>query len=551
MNSKELGLVSLTDDTRHAEPPGPGRALPECDHLRSGVPGGRRSKDWSCSLLVASLTGALGSSFLYGYNLSVVNAPTPYIKAFYNESWQRRHEHPIDPDTLTLLWSVTVSIFAIGGLVGTLMVKMIGKVLGRKHTLLANNGFAISAALLMACSLQAGAFEMLIVGRFIMGINGGIALSVLPMYLSEISPKQIRGSLGQVTAIFICIGVFTGQLLGLPELLGKESTWPYLFGVIAVPAVIQLLSLPFLPDSPCYLLLEKHNEARAVKAFQTFLGKADVSREVEEVLADSRVQRNIRLVSVLELLRAPYVRWQVVTVIVTMACYQLCGLNAIWFYTNSIFGNAGIPPANIPYVTLSTGGTETLAAIFSGLVIERLGRRPLLIGGFGLMAVFFGTLTITLTLQDRAPWVPYLSIVCILAIIASFCSGPGGIPFILTGEFFQQSQRPAAFIIAGTVNWLSNFAVGLLFPFIQRSLDTYCFLVFATICITGATYLYFVLPETKNRTHAEISQAFSKRNKAHPPEEKIDPAVTDDKTNGRPEPDFSSTLDNYVKNRMV
>nr|XP_012594879.2 solute carrier family 2, facilitated glucose transporter member 9-like [Microcebus murinus] len=149
-----------------------------------------------------------------------------YIKAFYNESWERKHGHPIDPDTLTLLWSVTVSIFAIGGLVGTLMVKMIGKFLGRKHTLLANNGFAISAALLMACSLQAGAFEMLIVGRLLMGIDGGIALSVLPMYLSEISPKEIRGSLGQVTAIFICVGVFTGQLLGLPELLGKVSVAP-------------------------------------------------------------------------------------------------------------------------------------------------------------------------------------------------------------------------------------------------------------------------------------------------------------------------------------
>ncbi|XP_053422657.1 solute carrier family 2, facilitated glucose transporter member 9 isoform X2 [Nycticebus coucang] len=511
----------------------------------------RNKSHWSCSLLVASLAGAFGSSFLYGYNLSVVNAPAPYIKAFYNESWQRRHGHPMDPDTLTLLWSVTVSIFAIGGLVGTLMVKMIGKVLGRKYTLLANNGFAISAALLMACSLQAGAFEMLIVGRLLMGIDGGIALSALPMYLNEISPKEIRGSLGQVTAIFICIGVFTGQVLGLPELLGKESTWPYLFGVITVPAFVQLVSLPFLPDSPRYLLFEKHDEAGAVKAFQTFLGKADISREMEAVLAESRVHRNLRLVPILELLRAPFVRWQVITVIVTMACYQLCGLNAIWFYTNSIFGNAGIPPAKIPYITLSTGGIETLAAVFSGLVIERLGRRPLLIGGFGLMAIFFGTLTITLILQDQAPWVPYLSILCILAIIASFCIGPGGIPFILTGEFFQQAQHPAAFLIAGTVNWLSNFAVGLLFPFIQKSLDTYCFLVFATICITGAIYLYFVLPETKNKTHAEISQAFAKRNKAHPPEEKTDSAVTDDKMNGRPEPEFSFTLDNHSPNKVI
>ncbi|XP_010640134.1 solute carrier family 2, facilitated glucose transporter member 9 isoform X3 [Fukomys damarensis] len=553
MEFKDLSPALLTSDTSCPGPSGSGREQPDCHRPRGsqGLPGGRKRKDWSCSLLAASLVGAFGSSFLYGYNLSVVNAPTRYIKAFYNESWQRRHGHPIDPDTLTLLWSVTVSIFAIGGLVGTLMVKMIGKILGRKHTLLVNNGFAISAALLMACSLQAGAFEMLIVGRFIMGVDGGIALSVLPMYLNEISPKEIRGSLGQVTAIFICVGVFTGQLLGLPELLGKESTWPYLFGVIVVPAFVQLVSLPFLPESPHYLLFEKHNEAEAMKAFQKFLGKADVSRVMEEILSENRVQRNIRLVPVLELLRAPFVRCQVITVIVIMACYQLCGLNAIWFYTNSIFGKAGIAPGSVPYITLSTGGVETLAAIFSGLVIERLGRRPLLIGGFVLMTIFFGILTITLTLQDRAPWVPYLSIVCVLAVIASFCSGPGGIPFILTGEFFQQSQRPAAFIIAGTVNWLSNFTVGLLFPFIQKSLDTYCFLVFAAICIAGAVYLYFVLPETKNRTHAEISQAFARRNKAYPPEEKADSATTDETADRKPEPDSSSTSDNCVKNRIV
>ncbi|KAK2506306.1 hypothetical protein MC885_012925, partial [Smutsia gigantea] len=127
----------------------------------------------------------------------------------------------------------------------------------------------------------------------------------------------------------------------------------------------------------------------------------------------------------------------------------------------------------------------------------------------------------------------------------------GGIPFILTAEFFQQSQRPAAFIIAGSVNWLSNFAVGLLFPFIQRSLDTYCFLVFAAICLAGAIYFYFVLPETKNRTYAEISMAFAKRNKTYPPEEKIDSAITDDKVNRRPEPDPSPTLHSHVSNRIA
>ncbi|KYO45762.1 solute carrier family 2, facilitated glucose transporter member 9 isoform X1 [Alligator mississippiensis] len=504
----------------------------------------KKKLDWSGSLIVAALAGAFGSSFLYGYNLSVVNAPTVYIKKFYNATWERRYSSSIDEGTLTLLWSITVSIFSIGGLVGAIIVTPIVKFFGRKYTLMLNNIFAVIAALLMGFSSLAGSFEMLILGRIIMGIDAGVSLSALPMYLSEISPKEIRGSLGQVTAIFICIGVFTGQVLGLPEIFGKESLWPYLFGVIIVPSVIQLVILPFLPESPRYLLLEKHDIHRAEKAFRTFLGKADVSYEVEEVLAESQIHRNVQLASILQLLRNRSVRWQIITVVVTMGCYQLCGLNAIWYYTNSIFSASGINHDTIPYVTLSTGATETLAAVFSGLVIERLGRRPLLIGGFGLMVVFFAVLTTSLTLQYHVSWLPFLSIACILAIIASFCIGPGGIPFVLTGEFFEQSQRPAAFMIAGTVNWLCNFAVGLLFPFIQSGLQTYCFLVFAVICLTGATYLFFVLPETKNKTLHEISQAFAKRNKVTLEVQEMDQYSAERKSSAEQESNFSPTKDN-------
>ncbi|KAJ8397818.1 hypothetical protein AAFF_G00435070 [Aldrovandia affinis] len=476
-------------------------------------------------LLSAAFFGALGSSYLYGYNLSVVNAPALYIKSFYNRTWVQRYGEPAGGETLTLLWSVTVSIFAIGGLLGALSVSMLIKALGRQGTLLLNNVFAVIAALLMSLGERAGSFEMLIVGRFIIGVDSGIALSALPMYLGEISPREIRGSIGQFNSIFICLGVFTGQVLGLPELLGQESRWNFLFGFLALPALLQLCVLPFLPESPRYLLMERRDEARAEKAFQAFLGKEDVTKELEEVHAESRAQNNLRAASVTDLFRNNAVRWQVITVIITMACYQLCGLNAIWYYTNGILLDAGFAASVVPYITLSTGGVETLAAICSGLVIERVGRRPLLIFGFSAMAVSFGLLTIFLNFQgpwtliqksvemDRFVWMLYLSFFCILAVIASFCSGPGGIPFILTGELFEQSYRPAAFMIAGTVNWLSNFAVGLLFPFIQEALETYAFLVFLVVCVLGAAYLYAILPETKNKTFMEISQSFAKINK--------------------------------------
>lgn len=467
----------------------------------------------TCYLVLASLVGAFGSSFLYGYNLSVVNAPSVYIKSFYNETWRRRYEYSMDNGTLTLLWSVTVSIFACGGLLGALIAVSLIKRVGRKGTLLLNNAFAVVASLLMALSKAAGSFEMLMAGRFVVGIDAGIALTALPMYLGEISPKQIRGSLGQVTAIFICCGVFTGQVLGLPELLGKESTWTILFGMNGVPALIQLAILPFLPESPRFLLLEKQDTNRAEKAYQVFLGKRDVSEEIREVQEERKTQTNIHIASVLDLLQNRSVRWQLITVIIIMACYQLCGLNAIWFYTNSIFSEAGFHKETIPYITLSTGGMEILAAVISGLTVERLGRRPLLIGGFGFMTLFFGLLTVSLNLQNTVSWMPYVSIVCILAVIASFCIGPGGIPFILTGELFQQSHRPAAFLVAGTVNWISNFIVGLVFPFIQEGLQTFCFLAFAGICVGGAIYLYFILPETKCKTFTEINQSFARINK--------------------------------------
>ncbi|XP_056625561.1 solute carrier family 2, facilitated glucose transporter member 9 isoform X2 [Triplophysa dalaica] len=464
------------------------------------------------SLISAAFFGALGSSFLYGYNLSVVNAPAAYIKTFYNKTWMNRYQEPIGYETVTLLWSVTVSIFAIGGLVGALMVSFLIKVLGRKGTLLANNVLALIAALLLGLGETAGSFEMLIIGRFIIGMDSGVSLSVLPMYLGEISPRQIRGFIGQFHSIFICLGVFIGQVLGLPEIFGQESRWNFLFGFLAVPAILQLCVLPFLPESPRFLLMERRDEARAERAFQVFLGRTDVSRELEEVHAESRAQSTQRSVVAMDLLRKRAVRWQLITVVVVMSCYQLCGLNAIWYYTNGIFEDAGFTKSLIPYITLSTGGIETLAAIISGLVIERVGRRPLLIFGFSSMAVCFSLLTVFLNFQDRFSWMPYLSFVSILALIASFCSGPGGIPFVLTGELFEQANRPAAFMIAGTVNWLANFAVGLLFPFIQEALQTFAFLLFVVVCVAGAVYLLLVLPETKNKTFMEISQSFAKMN---------------------------------------
>uniref|UniRef100_A0A667X0A0 Solute carrier family 2, facilitated glucose transporter member 9-like n=1 Tax=Myripristis murdjan TaxID=586833 RepID=A0A667X0A0_9TELE len=322
-----------------------------------------------------------------------------------------------------------------------------------------------------------------------------IALSALPMYLGEISPKSSRGFIGQFHGIMINVGVFTGQVLGLPDLLGQESRWNFLFAFIALPALLQLSVLPFLPESPRYLLMERRDEAAAEKALRRFLGREDVSRELEEVRAES--QNNLQVVSVLELLRSPAVRWQVTTVIVTMTCYQLCGLNALFFYTNEILFDAGIEASVVPYIALCTGGIEIISSVTYSCI------HTLTCCIHSLSHTYKGKV---FAIESKRA----IHTHCVFTHVM-LSSLPAGGVFILTSELFDQSYRPAAFMIGGTVLWLSNFTVGLVFPFLQEALSTYVFLVFAAVCTLAAVYLCLFLPETKNKTFADISQSFAKK----------------------------------------
>ncbi|KAI5630151.1 solute carrier family 2 (facilitated glucose transporter), member 15b, partial [Silurus asotus] len=182
-----------------------------------------------------------------------------YIKDFYNHTAVRRNGKGLSHDSITVLYSITVSIFAFGGLVGSLTVGMLVTKFGRKGTLVKSTILVFVAGGLMGFSRHLSIPEMIFIGRFITGIHSGISLSVVPMFLGEIAPKNLRGFLGLVPSIFICIGVFIAQILGLHELLGKEEHWPVFLSLVVVPTFIQLMVLPWFPESPRYLLIEKHN----------------------------------------------------------------------------------------------------------------------------------------------------------------------------------------------------------------------------------------------------------------------------------------------------
>ncbi|XP_076009488.1 solute carrier family 2, facilitated glucose transporter member 9-like isoform X3 [Genypterus blacodes] len=400
---------------------------------------------------------------------------------------------------------------SIGGLLGSILAKFLLKVLGRRSTLITNNIFSLVAAVLLSSGEKAHSFVMLIIGRFIIGLYAGISLSSRFIYMAEISPKHIRGSITLASSIMSSLGVFAGQIMGLKEVFGQESRWIFLFAVIAIPALVQIGGLFFMPESPRYLLIEKNDEAGAEKAFRRFLGKEDVTAELEEVQVERH--NNLQVLSVLQVLRDRTVRWQLITGIIIVACLELSGVLAVLFYTNIILTDAGVSGSTATYMTLSIGATQVIFSSCSNVLIERAGRRVPIIVGFAGMAVCYGLLTVFLSIERTVSWMPFLSFAFILAVFAFAAVGPDSVAFVLVSELFEQSRRPAAFLICGCLSWLGQFTIGLVFPFMQEALQSYVFLVFLVVCTGAAVYLFFILPETKNKTFVEISQSFAQRNK--------------------------------------
>ncbi|XP_028264390.1 solute carrier family 2 member 15b [Parambassis ranga] len=465
------------------------------------------------SLLAVAFLASFGSSMLYGFNLAVVNSPAQYIKEFYNETMIESYDWYPDEDLLTLLYSVTVSIFAIGGMTGALLVGRLVTKYGRKGTLVRATVLVFIGGTMMGFSRMCRFPAMVIVGRFITGIHSGISLSVVPMYLGEIAPKNLRGFLGLVPSIHICLGVFIAQVLGLSELLGTENYWPLLLSLVVFPTLVQLMLLPWFPESPRYLLIEKGDEQATIAALKWYRTKGNIQAEVEEMQEEQRSLSSVQTLTVRGLLMDRCVRWQVITIIVVNIGMQLSGIDAIWFYTNDIFKNAGIPDPYIQYTTVGTGAIEVISGMLGCFTIERVGRRPLMIGGFLFMGLCCAGITVSVLYQAHLTFMRYISVGCVVGIIAGFCIGPAGVPFLITAELFKQSHRPAAYTVAGCLNWMSNFTIGFVFPFLEMATGPYCYLIFCVICLGVAFYTACIIPETRNKTFMEISQMFASRNK--------------------------------------
>ncbi|XP_027870125.1 solute carrier family 2, facilitated glucose transporter member 5 [Xiphophorus couchianus] len=463
-------------------------------------------------LVLASLFAAFGSSFQYGYNIAVINSPAPLMRDFYNKTYIERYNEPIPERFLTVLWSVTVSMFPLGGLFGALMVAPLVKRLGRKGTLLFNNIFSIVPAIMMGVCEISKSYELIIAARVIVGICAGLSSNVVPMYLGEIAPRNLRGAIGIFPQLFITVGILVAQVFGIRSLLGNKTGWTIMFGLTAIPAVFQLIFLPLFPESPRYLLFQKKDEVNCLKALQLLRGQNDVERELNELVLEAIAEEIQSRWSLLSLLTQKFLRWQLFTTIVLNMGQQLSGVNAIYYYADSIYASAGVNEQDIQYVTVGTGAVNLFMTIAAVFIVEFSGRRLLLLLGFGICCGSCALLTFALNFQARLLWMPYVSIFCVITYVIGHAIGPSPIPNVVTTEIFMHSARPAAFTLGGAIHWISNFTVGLVFPFMERDLGPFSFVLFSIVCFLTLIYIFFVVPETKMKSILEISKIFDEMN---------------------------------------
>ncbi|XP_061707551.1 glucose transporter type 1 isoform X1 [Cydia pomonella] len=462
-------------------------------------------------LSYAILAAVLGM-LQFGYNTGVINAPGRNIENFMKDVYKDRYGRDITEETVKRLYSIAVSIFAIGGMLGGFSGGMIANRFGRKGGLLLNNILGISGASLMGFTKISHCYEMLFFGRFIIGVNCGLNTSLVPMYISEIAPLNLRGGLGTVNQLAVTVGLLLSQVLGIEQILGTDDGWPILLGLAICPAILQLLLLPACPESPRYLLITRQWEEEARRALRRLRASNQVEEDIEEMRAEERAQQAEASISMRELLCSPTLRAPLLIGVVMQLSQQLSGINAVFYYSTSLFTSSGLTEEAAKFATMGIGAIMVGMTLVSLPLMDRTGRRTLHLYGLGGMFIFSIFITISFLIKEMIDWMSYLSVVSTLSFVVFFAVGPGSIPWLITAELFSQGPRPSAMAIAVLVNWMANFVVGIGFPSMKALLENYTFLPFSVFLAIFWIFTYKKVPETKNKTFEEILALFRNSN---------------------------------------
>jgi SP family galactose:H+ symporter-like MFS transporter len=425
---------------------------------------------------------ALGG-LLFGYDTGVISGAILFI----------RQDFAL-PDFSV---EIVVSSVLLGALIGAAFGGDLADRLGRRKLIILAAAIFALAALLTA---SVPSVPWLILGRILVGIAIGIASITAPLYISEVAPAEMRGALVSLNQLAITIGIVVSYLVDY--LLSGIQGWRYMLGLAAIPAIILGIGMLPLPDTPRWLIkYGKTDKARAV--LKRIRGKANVEDELKEIQTSLKKQATGRA----ELFN-PLVKPALIIGVVLAIFQQATGINTVIYYAPKIFQFAGFVSASSAiFATLSVGGVNVIMTIVAILLLDRIGRRPLLLIGLAGMIFSLGLLSFTFYLPSLGGLIGKLSVVGLMLYVGSFAIGLGPVFWLLISEIYPLKVRGLAMSIASEANWGINLVVALTFlTLIQAVGKSGTFLLYALIGIGAWIFVYLLLPETKGRTLEEIEE---------------------------------------------
>ncbi|KAM6443260.1 solute carrier family 2, facilitated glucose transporter member 2 [Liasis olivaceus] len=481
----------------------------------------RLLKDVTGTLFFSVFTAVLGF-FQYGYCIGVINAPQQIIMTHYakvlniqstkDPSGAFLIEEILKDPTLMMLWSLSVSMFAVGGMVSSFTVGWIGEKMPRVRAMLLVNVLAVSGNILFAVAKFGPSHILIIIGRILTGLHGGLSSGLAPLYVGEIAPVSLRGALGSLNQLAVVIGILISQVLGLDILLGRQETWPLLLCLSGCAAVLQIFLLLICPESPRYMYIKCGDVEGAQKNLKRLRGENyDFTKELEEMEKEKEEASKEKPVSIWQLVTTATYRQPFLVAIGVHISQQFSGINAIFYYSTDIFNKARV--SKPVYATIGVGFVNTVFTVVAVFLVEKAGRRSLFMAGLLGMMVCTITMTIGLVLQPKHEWMSYVSLVSVFLFVSFFEIGPGPIPWFIVAELFSQGPRPAAVAIAGFSNWFTNFCIGMFFPYVAKVCGPYVFLIFSGLLALFVIFVYLKVPETKGKSFEEITEEFRRRGK--------------------------------------
>jgi sugar porter (SP) family MFS transporter len=439
------------------------------------------------------------AGLLFGYDQGVISGALPLLQK--------------DLDLSTLESEIVTSWVTLGALVGALVAGGTADRIGRRYTAVVAGVLFALGALVEAVAPGAG---MLTVGRVVTGLGVGFASVVAPLYAAEMAPKWLRGRFVSTYQLAITVGILFAYLAD--DALTGSDRWRLMFGLAVIPGVALVIGFLVMPESARWLLkMGRRDEARAslLKVDGPEIADAELAQIEKDLVAEAREgQASWGEVMAPSLRRALWVG------IGLAVLQQVTGINAIIYYANEIFAEAGFTTAEqqAKATLWAVGVVNVLATLIAVAWVDKFGRRPLLLTGLVGMTVSLGAVGLSFAaLENTAETATsttvggIVTVLALVVFIASFAFSMGPIVWTLISEIYPNRVRGRAISVATAANWLAAFLVAQFFLSLVDAIgESTTFFLFAALCVVSFVFVWRLVPETKGRSLEEIQERWVK-----------------------------------------